>query len=247
VTAPRERRRLRIPRIPHLPLWQEAVLVLVGAVVLAVLLKTFVLQAFYIPSASMRPGLTTDDRILVQKVSSWFGGGPDRGDVVVFEDPGGWLGDDAGAPVGGVRRVLAAVGLYPEGGHLVKRVIGVAGDTIVCCDEQGRISVNGEPLDEDAYLADDERPCDGPARGDCEWEAGPVPDGTIFVMGDNRQESSDSSAYVCVAGETDCTSDPFVDVDLVVGEVFLVAWPLDRIGFLERPDTFDDVAEPASD
>ncbi len=243
--APRERRRL-IPRIPSLPLWQEVILVLVGAVVVAVLLKTFVLQAFYIPSESMQPELTKDDRILVQKVSYWFGDTPDRGDVVVFEDPGGWLGAGTEQRMGGVKRVLAAVGLYPEGGHLVKRVIGVPGDTVVCCDAQGRVSVNGKALDEDGYLAEDDRACDGPARGDCAWEAGPVPDGTIFVMGDNRQESSDSSAYVCVAGETECTSDPYVDVDLVVGKVFLVAWPFDRIGFVDRPDTFDDVAEPAS-
>jgi signal peptidase I len=249
--APRRRRRLRIPRLPTLPLWQEAILVIVGAVVLAVLLKSFVLQAFYIPSASMEPGLEKNDRILVQKVSYWFGDTPERGDVVVFQDPGGWLGAGTEEEVGGVKGALAAVGLYPEGGHLVKRVIGVPGDVIVCCDAEGRISVNGEPLDEDDYLAevteDTQSPCDGPARGNCRWESGPVPDGTVFVMGDNRQQSSDSSAYVCVAGETECTSDPFVDVDLVVGKVFAVAWPADRWGFVGTPAGFDDVAEPASD
>ncbi len=217
------RRRFRVARLPTLPLWQEVILVLVGAVVLALLLKNLVLQAFYIPSESMEPGLEKDDRILVQKVSYWFGDEPDRGDVVVFEDPGGWLGAGADDEVRGVKKVLAAVGLYPEGGHLVKRVIGVPGDVIVCCDRQGRIRVNGEALDEDGYLAEvteeTQSPCDGPARGNCKWRSGPVPDGTIFVMGDNRQQSSDSSAYVCVARETECTSDPFVDVDLVVGKV----------------------------
>lgn len=240
-------RRRRLPRLPTLPLWQEAILVLVGAVVLAVLLKTFVLQAFYIPSASMQPGLEKDDRIVVQKVSYWFGDTPARGDVVVFEDPGGWLGAGADTEVSGVKGVLAAVGLYPEGGHLVKRVIGVPGDVIVCCDEQGRITVNGEPLDEDSYLAEvteeTQSPCDGPARGNCRWTAGPVPDGTIFVMGDNRQQSSDSSAYVCVEDETECTSNPFVDVDLVVGKVFAVVWPAGRFGRVQTPDSFDDVAD----
>jgi signal peptidase I len=246
--APRERRRRRLPRIPTLPLWQEAVLVLVGAVVLAVVLKTLVLQAFYIPSESMQPGLEKDDRILVQKVSYWFGGSPDRGDVVVFEDPGGWLGAGADTGLGGVQSVLATIGLYPEGGHLVKRVIGVPGDVIVCCDRQGRIEVNGKALDEDDYLAevteDTQSPCDGPARGNCRWRAGPVPDGTVFVMGDNRQQSSDSSAYVCVAGETECTSNPFVDDDLIVGKVFAVVWPADRFGGVGTPDSFDDVQEP---
>ena len=211
---------------------------LVGAVVLAILLKTFVLQAFYIPSDSMRPGLEENDRILVQKVSYWFGDTPERGDVVVFEDPGGWLGAGAEEEVGGFKGVLAAVGLYPEGGHLVKRVIGIPGDRIVCCDRQGRIRVNGDPLDEDGYLAevteDTQSPCDGPARGNCEWKAGPVPDGTIFVMGDNRQQSSDSSAYVCVEDETECTSDPFVDVDLVVGKVLGIVWPF-RPGRVRPP------------
>ena len=151
------RRRFRVARIPTLPLWQEAILVLVGAVVLALLLKTFVLQAFYIPSESMEPGLEKDDRILVQKVSYWFGDEPERGDVVVFEDPGGWLGAGADEEVRGVKKVLASVGLYPEGGHLVKRVIGVPGDVIVCCDKEGRIRVNGQPLDEDGYLAEGHR------------------------------------------------------------------------------------------
>ena len=91
-------------------------------------LKAFFVQAFYIPSESMEPGLVKNDRILVQKVSYWGGGGPQRGDVVVFEDPGGWLGaGDVAGPENPVAKALAKVGLYPSGGHLVKRVIGVAG------------------------------------------------------------------------------------------------------------------------
>ena len=148
-----ERQRSRAPSSrgrkaarPHIPVWQETLILLVIAVLLAVVLKAFFVQAFYIPSESMEPGLVKNDRILVQKVSYWGGGSPDRGDVVVFEDPGGWLGaDDVAGPENPVAKALEKIGLYPSGGHLVKRVIGVAGDTIVCCDDLGRISVNGTP------------------------------------------------------------------------------------------------------
>ena len=96
-------------------------------------------------------------------------------------------------------RGLAKIGLYPTGGHLVKRVIGVAGDTIECCDDQGRLMVNGQPIDEDDFIEPQKDPpksCDGPmpsGQMDCNWTAGPVPAGTVFVMGDNRNDSADSS------------------------------------------------------
>ena len=227
----------------HLPLWQETILLLILALVLAVGIKAFLAQAFYIPSESMEPGLIRNDRILVQKVSYWFGGEPERGDVVVFKDPGGWLTDaEAAGPDNPVSKAMAAVGLYPEGGHLVKRVIGVAGDTITCCDHQGRISVNGEPLDEDAYIREQGTRCNGPMVGNCDWEAGPVPEGSVFVMGDNRGHSADSSVHTCRADETDCVpGDEFVPTDLVVGKVFVLLWPLQRFDFLGRPHSFADV------
>jgi signal peptidase I len=237
--APRRRR--------HLPVWQETMLLLVVAVALAIVIKALFFQAFYIPSESMEPGLIKNDRILVQKVSYWFGGTPERGDVVVFEDPDHWLGTEESGPTNPVTKVLAKVGLYPEGGHLVKRVIGVAGDTITCCDDQGRISVNGQPLDEEGYVADVKGvACNGPMTGNCDWSAGPVPEGHIFVMGDNRGMSADSSApsHLCLENETDCTKNPYVDVDLVVGKVLAVVWPSDRLDWLSDPDSFDDVPEP---
>ena len=114
----------------HLPVWQETILLLGIALVLAVVIKALFVQAFYIPSESMEPGLVKNDRILVEKPSYWFGG-PERGDVVVFKDPGGWLnGEETAGPSGPVATALSKVGLYPTGGHLVKRVIGVAGDVI---------------------------------------------------------------------------------------------------------------------
>ncbi len=226
----------------RLPVWQELGLLVALAVVLAIVVKALFLQAFYIPSASMEPGLVENDRILVQKVSYWFGGEPERGDIVVFEDPGGWLGNTEDDDPGPLQDLLSTVGLYPEGGHLVKRVVGVPGDVITCCDDQGRIMVNGVPLDEDSYIAPrpEDVECNGPMVP-CDWTAGPVPDGEVFVMGDNRSDSADSTVHLCLPDEVDCTRDPFVDDDLIVGKVFAVAWPLGHAGFVGRPDELADV------
>jgi len=230
-----------------LPLWQEALLLLALALVLAVVIKAVLVQAFYIPSESMEPGLVKNDRILVQKVSYWFGGSPQRGDVVVFADPGGWLGPgEDGSSTSPVAQALEKVGLYPSGGHLVKRVIGVAGDVITCCDDRGRIMVNGKPLDEKGYTQLDKAPCYGPMTGNCSWSAGPVPAGKIFVMGDNRSHSGDSTVHLCTAVETDCVPGrEFVDDDLVVGKVSLVLWPWAHVRHLSRPGDFDDVPDPS--
>jgi signal peptidase I len=229
----------------HLPLWQESILLLALALVLAVGIKAFLAQAFYIPSESMEPGLIRNDRILVQKVSYWFGGEPQRGDVVVFQDPGGWLTEsEAAGPDNPLAEAMAAVGLYPEGGHLVKRVIGVAGDTITCCDDQGRISVNGEPLDEDSYIREQGLRCNGPMVANCKWEAGPVPEGHVFVMGDNRGHSADSTVHLCRPDATECVpGDEFVPNDLVVGKVLVLLWPLGRFDMVGRPESFADVPD----
>jgi len=230
------------------PVWQETILLLVVAVLLAVVLKALFVQAFYIPSESMEPGLVKNDRILVQKVSYWGGGGPSRGDVVVFADPGGWLApDELAGPTNPVTEALEKIGLFPSGGHLVKRVIGVAGDTVECCDDQGRISVNGQPIDESDYARPgevDQRPCFGPMTGNCRWTAGPVPDGQVFVMGDNRAHSADSTYHLCLPGETECTKNPYVDVDLVVGKVFALVWPLSHLGGVGGAGSFDKVPDP---
>ena len=235
---------------------RETVLLLAFAIILALVVKTFFVQSFYIPSESMEPGLIVNDRILVQKPSYWGSGGPQRGDVIVFDDPGGWLnGLEAQQPMSLVARGLAKIGLYPTGGHLVKRVVGVAGDKIECCDDQGRILVNGVAVDEDDFIEPQTGKkgtgdCDGPMPSGamaCHWTAGPVPSGMVFVMGDNRNDSADSSVHLCRPNATKCDpEDAFVPVDDVVGKVFALAWPLGRAHIVHTPDAFDDVPDAGS-
>jgi signal peptidase I len=239
------------PRHHHLPLWVETILLLAVALLVSVLIKTFFAQVFYVPSASMEPGLIKNDRILVEKPSYWFGGTPRRGDVVVFSDPGQWLTaeEDAG-PTSTLGKALVHIGLYPAGGHLVKRVIGVAGDTVTCCDGRGRIEVNGHPLDEGSYVqATPGVKCNGPEVNRCtkDWSAGPVPPGDIFVMGDNRADSADSAYHLCHPRAPYCGRGPaFVPVSDVVGRVEALLWPAGRFHFLHRPGTFAGVPDASS-
>ncbi len=210
----------------HVPLWQELVLLLAVAAVLAVVIKTFFLQAFYIPSASMHDTLIENDRILVEKPSYWGGGTPQRGDVVVFADPGGWLGaGEQPQPSNAVASALETFGLYPSGGHLVKRVIAVGGDEVKCCDKQGRITVNGVPLHEKSYLASGQRP--SLINFDVK-----VQPGYLWVQGDNRSDSADSRVHLGDPGGGQ------VPVDDVVGKVFAVVWPFDHATLLHQPATF---------
>lgn len=237
----------------HLPLWQESILLVAIALFVAFIVKTFFVQAFYIPSASMEPTLREDDRVLVQKISYWRGE-PSRGDLVVFADPGGWLDASQSRQASGfVQNTLARIGLFPTGGHLIKRVVAVGGDVILCCDAQGRIMVNGEPIDE-PYVADAQATaehaglmhnhdtpnpeCDEwrDAVPTCRW-AKEVPPRRLWVLGDNRAHSADSRSH---RGEP---GDGFVSVDLVVGKAWLRVWPWDRIGGMRSTDAFDNVPD----
>ena len=157
----RRGRSQRRARKQHKSFLRELPGIVITALVISVLIKTFLVQAFYIPSGSMENTLLVNDRVLVNKLADK----PDeihRGDVVVFRDPGGWL--DGGQPgrgglIGLIRDGLVFVGLAPAAGEedLIKRVIGVGGDKVACCDARGRVTVNGVPLDE-PYLYPGDKP-----------------------------------------------------------------------------------------
>jgi signal peptidase I len=194
--------------------FRELPVLLLIAFTLAFLLRTFVVQVFYIPSESMVPTLEVNDRIVVEKLSYLFRE-PQRGEVVVF------AGDD-GLPAvesSGVQKVVRGVGqflgLVPvDARDLVKRIIGLPGDVVTI--EGGVVSVNGAPLDE-PY-----------ARLDADAGTYTVPDGELFVMGDNRARSADSRSSL-----------GFVARDDVVGRAVAKIWPLDRFGSIEGVDHSD--------
>jgi signal peptidase I len=219
------------PTKKPMPLWQETILLLVLALLLAIIIKSLFVQAFYIPSPSMEPQFVKNDRILVQKVSYWGSASPSRGDIVVFKDPGGWLDEsDASTPHSPVTRLMEKIGLYPTGGHLVKRVIGIGGDRVVCCDAKGRITVNGHALNEKAYLPK------GTPPSQIKFDR-TVPKHHLWMMGDNRSFSYDSRGHMGGPGGG------FVDTDLVVGKVFSLIWPAKRAEIIHRPKTFEDIPD----
>jgi len=217
----------------RVPMWAETVLLLVLALLVSAVVKTFFVQMFFVPSGSMNPLFVDDDRILVEKVSYWAGG-VHRGDVVVFDDPGGrWLGSEGAPELSGMQKALSVIGLYPTGGHLVKRVIGIGGDRVACCDKAGRLTVNGVPLKERSYIAQDASPSD--RRFDIT-----VPEGRLWVMGDNRPNSEDSRFHQELPGRGT------VPEGDVVGKVWAIVWPFDRAHVLDEPSTFENPALAAT-
>jgi len=208
---------------------REFAIIVISALVLSALVRAFVIQAFYVPSASMEQTLLPSDRIIAAKLTTKIAG-VKRGEVVVFRDPGGWLPVPEPGPGGWegfVRDAATFVGLLPSesGQDLVKRVIGVGGDRIACCDSEGRIVLNGVSLDE-PYL-------NGPTdqvRFDVT-----LPQQTLFVMGDNRGDSRDSRFHLEELNGG-------VPVDDVVGRAFLIAYPTERFSDLPVPATFENPA-----
>ncbi|QNN54480.1 signal peptidase I [Nocardioides mesophilus] len=218
------------PRKRRVPVWLETILLLVLALAVSAVVKTFFVQMFFVPSGSMRPLFVDDDRILVEKWSYWGDDGVERGDVVVFADPGGkWLGPLGNVALNPLQEVFSKIGLYPTGGHLVKRVIGIGGDRVVCCDAKGRVTVNGIPLEEKDYILAGHPPSDRPFDVK-------VPEGRLWVMGDNRSNSEDSRFH------QDLPGGGTIPESSVVGKVWAIVWPFDRFTFIGKPDTFSNPA-----
>lgn len=220
---------------------RDVLVIVLIAILVSFLVKTFLVRSFYIPSGSMESTLLIKDRILVDEITPRFGE-YERGDVVVFRDPGGWLPPSTeparSAIVEAGDWLLSLVGLSaPDSDdHLIKRLIGLPGDHVVCCNGIGQITVNDVPVDESSYLKLN--------RGD-PASAVPfdvtVPEGSLWVMGDNRNQSKDSRF------NTDQPGKGFVPLDNLVGRAFLITWPFDRFGSIDfHHEQFVGVPSPES-
>jgi signal peptidase I len=224
-----------------MPLWQEVPLLLVVAFCLAVLIRTFLFQAFFIPSGSMENTLLIGDRVLVNKIV-YDTRQPRRGDIVVFRGTDKWAPETAAPTSSGLlskfgRTMGDLVGVSQPGEKdFIKRVIGLPGDKVACCDAQGRVTVNGQPLDE-LYVTDNSPLDIDPTPGRCgPRKFGPVviPPGDLWMMGDHRLISQDSR----------CQGP--VPIANVIGKAFVVVWPKDQWSTLGTPSTFSKIPKPSS-
>lgn len=221
---------------------RDVVVIILIAVLVSLVVKTFLVRSFYIPSGSMEDTLHVKDRILVDEITPRFGG-YDRGDIVVFRDPGGWLPPST-AParppvVEAAEWVLSLVGLAaPDSDdHLVKRIIGLPGDHVVCCNALGQITVNDVPIDERDYI----NVAAGEPASQESFDV-TVPADSLWMLGDNRNRSSDSRFHMDQPGKG------FVPIDNLVGRAFLVTWPFDRFGPLDfHHDVFAGVPDPEAE
>jgi signal peptidase I len=216
----------------------DLVVVLSAALVLSLVIKTFLIRSFFIPSGSMLETLQIDDRIIVNQLTPALY--PiERGDVVVFKDPGGWLGPDFSEQTDPIIMTvdwfLSAFGITAPDSkqHLVKRVIGIAGDRVICCDAQGLITINGVAISE-VYLAPGQEP------SNVEFDV-TVPSNSFWVLGDNRGNSEDSRFH------GDLPSKGFVSSDWIVGRAFVISWPSENWTLLDNyPDVFKNVPNPSN-
>jgi signal peptidase I len=212
---------------------RELVILIVIALVIAVVIKTYAIQAFFIPSGSMENTLEINDRVLVNKIV-YDTRSIHRGDIVVFNGDGSW---DPGEPLPAnsnfaekfVSGFASMFGFGHPGDILIKRVIGLPGDTVACCDAEGRVTVNGIPLNEQSYLY----PGAAPSQDRFNIV---VPAGRLWVMGDNRAISDDSRDHEGDPG------DGTVPENAVIGRAFVIIWPPSRWRILPIPATFEQPA-----
>jgi signal peptidase I len=216
---PGKRRRSFVHELPVL---------IVVALVLALLIKSFVIQAFYIPSASMQNTLEIGDRVLISKIV-YHTRPIHRGDIVVFDGTGSW---DVASPTSSnifskaVSELEGIVGISHDSNIYIKRVIGVPGDHVVCCNAKGQITVNGVALSESSYLYPDNQPS-------AQSFNITVPPGRLWVMGDHRIVSYDSRGHMGDPGGGT------IPESGVLGRAFVIIWPPSRWGFLNIPATFE--------
>ena len=210
---------------------RDILVIFLAALLISFLIKTFLIRSFYIPSESMMDTLHVNDRIIVNLLE------PDlmpleHGDVVVFTDPGSWLGAPApkedNAVIAGITAVLGFVGLAePDNDdHLIKRVIGLPGDVVTCCNDFGQLLVNGVPLEE-TYTQ-----LGAATKATAKDFTVTVPEGKLWVMGDNRYNSADSAYHY--TGDPENPGTAFVPISSVVGRAVLVTWPIDRWSLLDN-------------
>lgn len=216
--------------------WRELPVLVGAALVLALIIKAFAVQAFYIPSQSMENTLKVGDRVLVNKIV-YHTRDIKRGDVVVFNGLDSWDPEvQVSKPKNPVSKALRAVGsafgIVPGEKDYIKRVIGVPGDRVACCDAQQRVTVNGHPLNETGYLYRDPRTGVQDKPSDRKFSV-TVPPGHLWVMGDHRSVSYDSRGHL---GDPGGGSIP---ESRVIGRAFVVIWPFSRVGTLPIPHTFD--------
>ncbi len=231
VSTPRPRQAAK--RRKSVSWWVELPVLVVFALVLMLIIKSFVVQAFFIPSSSMENTLDIGDKVLVNKLIYHFRS-ITRGDIVVFNGEGSWnQAASAGSSnpvVNGVDRLGHAIvglfGISPGVHDYIKRVIGVPGDHVACCDASGRVTVNGVPLSEKPYLY----PGNPPSLVKFSIT---VPPGRLWVMGDHRSVSYDSRGHIGDPGGGT------IPESQVVGRAFVIMWPPSRTSVLSIPGTFN--------
>ncbi|WP_234992775.1 signal peptidase I [Varibaculum vaginae] len=225
--APRSGRRARKAPSKGWLMIRETLMMVVVALAISAIIKAFLLQAFQIPSSSMEQTLQINDRIIVSKLVPKYRQ-LNRGDVIVFQDDENWLKRDANTPSPSIAgKIMIWVGLRPDDSHnhLVKRIVGLPGDRVQCCDTNGRLKVNGVSVDESGYINP------GSAPSLIKFDV-TVPAGKLWVMGDNRSNSEDSRFHMKEP------SKGFVSVDQVTGRAFSIMWPITRVSTIKNTDAF---------